>query len=413
MRLLIHGINYAPELVGIGKYTSELAEWMAARGHRVCAYTARPYYPQWRVPEDYSPDRDREELHGVDVRRHAIYVPIDPGGFSRVRHHASWLRNSWSGLLREADAFRPDVILAIAPSLMGAPAALRVAGRHNIPSVLHVQDFEVAAAGAANLIRSRRVLSLASRVERALMQRFGHVTTISDAMRARLHSVGIAEARTQLVRNWADLDAIRPQPRGKSAVRHTLGLHPDTRVVLYAGSISKKQGLDTVLEAARALQHRHDLKFLIFGEGPTKAQYQCEAQNMPNIIFGPFQPVETFGDLLAAADIHLLPQIAGAADLVLPSKLTGMLASGRPVIATTPVGSGLATEVAGVGRVVPPEDPQALAAAIVDLAERPDERQHLGENARRRAEQVWGRGAILQHFEECLDGWIAQHRRAA
>ena len=411
MRLLIHGINYAPEIVGIGKYSSELAEWMALRGHTVCVHTARPYYPQWRVPEDYCESRDHEQLNGVAVNRHAIYVPADPGGVSRLLHHASWLRNSWPGMLRDAKSFKPDIVLAIAPSLMGAPAALRVASRHRIPSVLHVQDFEVGAAHAAKLLASGSLLRVAGAVERALIHRFNYVTTISAAMDSRLHLMGLSKDRTTIVRNWADIDTITPQPPGQSDLRKALGLEPGKIVLLYAGSISRKQGLDVVLKAARVLQHRSDLKFLVFGEGPTKEHYQSQARDLPNVVFGPFQPREKLNDLLATADIHLLPQIAGAADLVLPSKLTGMLASGRPVIATTPARSGLAAEVTNVGRVVPPADPQPLVRAIIELADNPDVRRQLGVSARKRAEAVWGKNMILKRFEERLESWIRSHSR--
>jgi colanic acid biosynthesis glycosyl transferase WcaI len=270
---------------------------------------------------------------------------------------------------------------------------------------LHVQDFEVGAAGAAGLIRSKSLLGVASWVERTLMGRFDYITTISDAMLAKLDQFGVPDDRTALVRNWADVEAIQCAPFKEGAFRAELGIAPDQTVLMYAGTLSRKQGLETVLDAARQLRDREDLVFLIYGDGPTKAEFEAAAEDLTNVHFGPFQPKDKFSALLAAADIHLLPQIEGAADLVLPSKLTGMLASGRPVIATTPAESGLAHEVGNCGAVVPPGDPQALSAAIAALADDFDAIERLGRNARDRALAVWRQEAILQELEARLADW--------
>lgn len=407
MRILIHGINYAPEFVGIGKYSSEMAEWFASRGHQVRVHCARPYYPEWKVADGYENGvLDLETLNGVDVRRHGIYVPKEPTGLRRLRHHLSWLASSRKAAVESARTFRPDVVLAIAPSLIGAPAALAAGRAAQAPTVLHVQDFEVGAASASGLINSKTLLKLASWVERFLIGRFDYVTTISDAMIARLHAMKIEQERTALVRNWADVEAIGYQPPKESVFRSELGISRDQTVLLYAGTISRKQGLEVVLDAARKLKDRQDLVFLIFGEGPTKRDFQAQAADLPNVRFGPFQPKDRFSDLLAGADIHLLPQIEEAADLVLPSKLTGMLASGRPVLATTPVLSGLATEVEGCGRITPPGDVQALADAIVELAASADQMAALGKAARARALSRWRMEAILLDLETRLSDWI-------
>lgn len=410
MRLLIHGINYAPEIVGSGKYTSELVEWLAARGHRLCVHTARPYYPHWRVPDDYDPEMDLEHKNRIEIHRHAIYVPDTPTGFERLRHHTSWLINSRTAVLRSAQVFKPDIVISIAPSLLGAPVALHAARRAQAPCVLHVQDFEVGAAAAAGLIGSKPLLNAATWIERALIRRFDYVTTICQAMQARLHDMGLAPGQTDIVPNWADLTAITGKRVEDSALRQALGLGPDITVLLYAGTISRKQGLDMLLEAARQLTHRTDIKLLIFGDGPSKARFESRAEGLPNVIFGPLQPDDAFNDLLAAADIHVLPQIEGAADLVLPSKLTGMLASGRPVIATTPAISQLARQVAGVGLATPPGDVTALCAAICQLADAPHLRAKFGRAARLRARAVWNKDFILSRFETQLETWVSRHR---
>ena len=406
MRLLIHGLNYAPEMVGIGKYTSELAAWFSARGHQVVVHTARPYYPQWREFEDYDPANDHQILNGVEVHRHAIFVPENPSGMARLRHHVSWLMKSRSALLRSAKSFDPDIVLSIAPSLIGSPAALEAARVANAKSVLHIQDFEVGAASAAGLIKSKALLNAASWVEQALMKRFDYVTSISDAMCRKLHGYSIPPNRTALVRNWADINSITVKPTRESAIRNELNLGPDKTVLLYSGTITNKQGLEVVVDAAKRLADRDDLVFLIYGEGPLKANLQARAEGSANIRFGSFVPEDQLGDLLSAADIHLLPQLASAADLVLPSKLTGMLASGRPVIAMTPEGSGLAHEVEGAGWVAVPENIDSLIETLETALQDPKTILKLAKNAREKAEAIWSRDAVLLGFEGLLNRWL-------
>ena len=166
-------------------------------------------------------------------------------------------------------------------------------------------------------------------------------------------------------------------------------------VALYSGNIARKQGIEILIDAARLLQHRKDIAFVICGEGPNRAPLAERAESLDNVQLHDLQPVERMGAMLTMADLHLLPQIAGAADLVLPSKLTNMLASGRPVIATTDPGTGLHDEVAGCGICVPPGNAQALADAIVALADDAPRRAVLGQAAASRAGERWQQEAIL------------------
>ena len=127
-----------------------------------------------------------------------------------------------------------------------------------------------------------------------------------------------------------------------------------------------------------------------------------KCKDVSNVLMLPFQPSERLNDLLNLADIHILPQRAEAADLVMPSKLTGMLASGRPVIATAHDGTQLASVVRGIGVVVPPGDPDAFVSAISKLAADKDLRVMLGQEARRYALNHLDSRVILDQFEQSL-----------
>ncbi len=271
---------------------------------------------------------------------------------------------------------------------------------------LHLQDFELEAAFALGLARGGWLRRRALAAERCLLRRFRRVSTISPAMARRLEAKGVAGARLVLFPNWVDAAAIRPLPPphlGRAAaLAAELGLPSGRRIALYSGNFGEKQGLETLLEAARLLRGRGDLLFLLVGEGAARARLQAAAADLANLLFRPLVAPERLNELLNLAAVHLLPQRAGAADLVLPSKLAGMLASGRPVVAGAAPGSGLAAAVEGAGLLVPPGDPAALAAAVARLLDEPGLARSLGGHARRRALAEWDRTAILRRFERDL-----------
>jgi colanic acid biosynthesis glycosyl transferase WcaI len=259
---------------------------------------------------------------------------------------------------------------------------------------IHVQDFEVAAAQATGLLPTNGPLArLAAAAERWLLRRGEQVSAISPQMCDRLIAMGMAAQRVLEVRNWAD-PSFASDAKGADALRTQWGLGR-RKVALYAGAIARKQGIAILIEAARHLAQREDLVFVICGAGPGQAELQELAAALPNVQLHGLQPATRMGALLAMADLHLLPQIADAADLLLPSKLTNMLASGRPVVATAAPGTGLYTEIAGCGVATPPGDAQALAAAIAALADDAPRRTALGAAARQRAAERWHRDTII------------------
>lgn len=412
MRVMVLGINYAPDLIGVAKYNTELCESLIARGHAVRMVTAPPYYPDWKVPAAYrSMWYTHHILNGVGVTRAPIYVPGRPSGAKRLAHHASFSLSAALPLLSTALRWRPDVVLAVAPSLLSAPIGAWAAKLSGATSWLHVQDLEVDAAFELGLIRNG---SLARRLmlglERHILTSFDRVSTISPQMLRRLSQKGVAADRLREVPNWVDTSVIVPGSN-QTPLRARLGLKASDVVALYAGTMANKQGLELVVEAAGAVRTSHpSLRFVLCGNGPIKPTLMQMARGLSNVSFLDLQPPEQLSQLLCTADMHLLPQKAQVSDLVLPSKLTGMLASGRPVIAMAAAGTGIALETEGAGLVVAPGDARALAAAAITLAEDEALRLRLGAAARRRAEQKWDRAAIVRALELEL---LALPQRAA
>ncbi|VWX53049.1 WcaI family glycosyltransferase [Novosphingobium sp. 9U] len=410
MNILVIGLNYAPEPVGIGPYTTGMAEALADAGHRVTVVCARPYYPSWSVPIAHRGRRARRySEQGVTVVRLPIYVPAKPDGPRRLLHHLSFVAAAIPAVIAEARRRRPDVVVAVAPSLLSSVVARGAARLLGVPLWLHVQDFEVEAVFATGLLSGKSLLGgLLSRLAQGFERwSFGadRVSTISPQTCARLAGRGVALRKIIELRNWAAVDEIVPLSEA-SAYRAEWGIDRP-HVAVYSGSIANKQGLGLIVAAAQRLQHRRDLAFVICGEGPQRAAIMAAAAGLDNIQFHALQPRERLSDLLGLASVHLLPQIAGAADLLLPSKLTNMLASGRPVVATAASGTGLAQEVEGCGIVTAPGNADAFAAAIERLVDDPQLGARLGQEGRRRAEERWSQSQILGRFERQLRELVA------
>ena len=403
MRILIYGLNYAPELTGIGKYTGEMAAWLTARGHEVHVVTAPPYYPAWRISDEYRGRLYRtERLPGQPVvYRTPLYVPEKPSGLNRMVHLFSFMLGSIPVMLREI-FWEPEIVFTVEPTFFGAPLALLVAGASGAASWLHIQDYEVDAAFDLGLLPAKGpVHALALWLEKAFTSAFSRVSSISVKMVERALLKGVPAAQTVLFPNWVDVDAIRPLDDGPNSFRTELHLEGKT-VLLYSGNMGNKQGLELLAPLARFFSSDDRVHFLFCGDGAFRPQLEALVGHLPNVTLLPLQPFNRLNDLLNAADIHLLPQRGGAADLVMPSKLTGMLSSGRPVIATADPGTQVAHVVEGCGLVVPAEDEEALHAAVFRLAADEPLRRELGAAARRYAVRHLGKEEVLLQFERDL-----------
>jgi colanic acid biosynthesis glycosyl transferase WcaI len=401
MKILIYGLNYAPELTGTGKYTAEMAVLLASRGHEVRVVCAPPYYPDWHVSPGYAAWRYRRETRdGVTLWRAPLWVPSQPGGIRRMLHLASFAASSLPLLARHA-LWRPDVVMLIAPTLMCAPATLALARVTRASAWLHIQDYEVDAAFDLGLLKSSLTARIARWFESALLRRFDAVSSITRQMSARATAKGVQPARVVCLPNWVDASSIFPLPRA-SEYRQQLGIPDEQKVVLYSGNIGAKQGIETVADAAALLAARTDITFVFCGCGAAKESLLARCAGLTNCLFIPLQPAERLNELLNLADIHVLPQRADAADLVMPSKLTGMFASGRAIVAMARRGTALHEAVVSRGVVIPPENVKALVAAISVLASDAARRAALGRAARHYAERALSPQTTIETFEERL-----------
>ncbi|MDB5525644.1 MAG: wcaI [Rhizobium sp.] len=364
-RVIVYGMNFSPEIAGVGKYTGEIAEYLNGQKAEVTVVTTPPHYPGWAVKDGYKNAYSSEKKNGVSVFRVPLFLKENMGGIWRLIAPMSFAVTSAPVVLWQIVRQRPDFVICVEPTLFAAPLAILAAKAVGARTVLHVQDLEVDAAFAVGHLKSIEFVKKAAFLfEKLTLKGFDRIITISDRMAQKLAEKTGNPAQVAIVRNWVDLEHIYPLGR-TSDYRKELGYADDDYIVLYSGNIGAKQGLDTLLEAARKLEDsQKKIKFVIAGEGPAKKTLAAKYGHLANVNFLPFQPYEKFNEFMNLANLHALPQDRGAADLVLPSKLGGMLASGAPVVVTADLGTELANFLGDSALITPPGDSDALAKAI-------------------------------------------------
>jgi colanic acid biosynthesis glycosyl transferase WcaI len=397
MKILLASTNYAPELTGIGKYSGEMTQWLAENDHDVRVICSPPYYPEWEVHQGFSAWKYKKEKQGnLTIYRCPLWIPKKPSGLSRLIHLASFALSSLPVVLRHI-FWRPDVIICVEPPLFNSFGAIITSKLCRAKSILHIQDFEIDAAFELGIVKAGWLKKSIYGFESFLMRRFDKVSTISETMLKKLDEKQIAKDKQLFFPNWVDTDFIHPL--ASSSYREKLNISSTKTVALYSGNMGEKQGLEIVIEAARTLK---EIQFIMCGSGAAIERLKKLAEGLKNIIWLDLQPFELLNDFLNVADIHLLPQQAGAADLVMPSKLTGMLSSGTAIVATADIGTQVEQVVKQCGIVVPAGNTELFSQAIQDLSKDEKLRKNFGIEARKYAENNLEYQNIMKSFNKEL-----------
>jgi colanic acid biosynthesis glycosyl transferase WcaI len=407
MRILIYGINYYPELIGIGKYTAEMSEWFAGRGHQIEVITAMPYYPEWKTRENYKRKFWHTEIiKGVKVHRCPIYIPKNVNGKTRIIHDFSFLLSS--SLFWISSFFKNyDAVITIYPPLISGffPTLYKTIRRKTI--IFHVQDLQVDAAKELGIIKNKSLLHILEKIEKLWFNHATYVSSISAGMKERILKKGVPAEKYFSLPNWVDTDIIKPQEKDVAYLKE-LGFGENDKIILYSGSMGEKQGLETILNVATRFVERKDIFFVLAGEGMMKEKLLKEAteKKLSNVKFLKLQPSHKLPAFLNLADIHLIIQKKVASDLVMPSKLTGILASGGVAIITAEEKSNLYKmlneEHAAI--LIEPENETLLFCAIQETID--NQNLEIRFNARKFAEKNISINSILLQLEKFLQNIV-------
>ena len=411
MKILFYALNYSPELIGCGKYTGEMVEWLANHGHECRVLTTPPYYPDWRVAKGYSTWKYKKEFHknnNVEVYRCPLWVPKRPHNFSRIIHLLSFNISSFPLLLKQF-FWKPDVIVCIAPSFLIAPQGLllKLVG---VKTWLHFQDFEICAMfGTEPLGIKKKLSKIAHMLQAVVIRQFHVVSSISTSMCKRLERSKINKKSIALFPNWVDTNFITPYA-SKQFFREKWNIDSRKKIILYSGNLGRKQGLEILLEVADVLQDKKNILFVIVGNGVYKRTMQATVlkRKIKNIEFYPLQSYKDLPALLRMADIHLVIQKYSIADAVLPSKVSHIFAAGGYAIITADPDTELGyilVQYPEIATIVKPENPYALVSAINSLCDR-SKVDNINEVARQYTIKHLDKDAVLSLFEKRLLGLL-------
>lgn len=347
----------------------KFAQRLSDLGFDVEVITGFPNYPGGKVYGGYRIRPIRRERHGeVAVTRLALYPSHDSSKVGRILNYTSFCLSAMLYLLFFAR--RADVIYAYHPPLTVGLAAAVARLFRRMPVVLDVQDLWPDTLKATGMIGNARILGLVDVLCRWTYRRVDRIVVLSNGFRKKLIERGVPVAKVSVIYNWADETSVTaaPQKRGM------LG-PPDRFRVLFAGNMGKAQGLDSVLDAAALVATvRSDIEFCFLGAGLDLERLRQRAADMklPNVRFLPHVPMGEVGAWLAAADCLLVHLRADPLfEITVPSKTQAYMAAGRPIIMAVPGDAADLIARSGGGLVVPPQDPDALAAAVARLADMP------------------------------------------
>ena len=400
-KILLIGGNYYPELTGIGRYNGEMMDWLSQNGYECTVVTTYPYYPQWKITPEYKRKSwwySREKKGNIIVHRCPHYVPQQQKGLKRMMLDLSFPVSGFFKILQIAFGPKRELVMVVSPPFVPGFLGVLYKKLRGARLITHIQDLQIEAARDLQMVRSQKMIRLLFAMEGFILKRADHISSISNGMVRKVREK--TKRNTLFFPNWSDTSKFYLLP--VKGLKQQFGLAETDKVVLYSGAIGEKQGLDIILKVAQMLDGLADLKFIICGTGPYKANLEQMAAQMKvkNILFMPLQPTEVLNEFLNMTDIHLVIQKADASDLVMPSKLTNILAVGGLAIITANPGNSLYDEVSShrIGLLSEAENPEALAKAIkIGLME---DCSDYKERAREYAENYLSIDKVMKRFTE-------------
>lgn len=409
MKLLLLCPHFEPDLhAATGEVMTKLVHSLADRGHQIDVVTSLPWYRGHSVHEGWRgrPWRREQASHGSIIR--VWPFPVDKNNIpARALGFAGFTS------LATAAAFtlgKPDVVMGMSPPIFLGDAAWSVAKRWGVPFVFNVQDIFPDVAVDLGAINNPKVIAGLQKYERSLYKRADAITVLStDQQRNVQLKLGAEDTpdKVRIIHNFADTDKVKVVDR-MTAYRttHQLG---DKQVVMYSGNVGLSQSFDLMRAAADRFAGRPNVHFVVNGEGAARPDVDAWAADRENVTVADFAPREKVSEVLGAADLHLILLKRGLAQSSTPSKMYGILAAARPVLASIDVGSEveLTIDAARAGRAVPPEDETVFLAALEDMLADPSSLAVMGRNGRNHLAQSFSPASQAAAFDRLFTGLIA------
>jgi colanic acid biosynthesis glycosyl transferase WcaI len=391
-RILVLNQYYAPAFESTAQLLTQLCEDLAV-DNDVTVITG--------ALEDVGPGRERR--NGVEVVRVSSTTYERRRLWRRALNYLTYFAMSVKAALAARDV---DVVLCMSDPPFVSAVAWIAARRVRAPYVAIVQDVFPEIAVELKRLENPLLVRLLDALVRFGLRRATRVVAIGETMRRRLVEKGIPAEKIVVIRNWADVAELAPQPKDNGWAREH-GLH-DKFVVMHSGNIGYAQNLDVLIRAATFLRDLDDLRIVVIGAGAQwheLVDLHERLETDPIVLFLPYQPQEVLAQSLSTADAHFVGLVAGLAGYVVPSRINGVLAVGRPVIVGADRESEIVgvVEAAGAGVVIEPGRPDLLAGAIRDAYAGEVDLAEMGRSGRAYVETEIDRSVALSRYRALLD----------
>lgn len=399
--IVIIGINYYPEDSAIGLYTTQKAEYLVEQGFEVSVITGFPYYPHWKISKEYNSKSYffQESINGVKVFRSKQYVPSNPTFIKRVWHMITFTFGNFINLFKVK---KPDIVISIIPFTTSSLLGWFLKTRYKCKLWTHIQDFEFEAAKQTGLVNKKSYLTkILSYFESYILKKSDVVSTISKTM---LNKVLIKSNKKGIyLPNWLD----------NSKFSNTPTSHPymnsDKFKILYSGNIGEKQDWGFFYRLCENLKpYREEFEIIVVGNGSKKKEVILKTKQYSFVKHFDLVPFESLSSLLKSTDLHILFQKTQVVDTVMPSKVLGMFASGKPSIITGNKKSELksAFEKNKLGFYIDDNEVGKIIDLLMILKNDTKQRKDLGENAKKYVNSNFEKEKVLSRFIETAKGLI-------
>ena len=347
-------------------------------------------------------DEPRHDVHnGVEIVR----VPSTSFERSKILARATnYLTYLSNALLFGVRGPRPDVVVCMTDPPVVADIALVVARRYRAPLVVISQDVFPEIAVQLKRLENPLLMGVLRALVSVYLRRADRVVAIGNTMRRRLEAKGARPDTVHVIPNWVDTNRLRPAGKETQWARDR-GF--DRRfVVMHSGNVGHAQDLDSLVRAATFLRDLDDLVIPIIGSGARHGELEALAERLEvaQVVFLSYQNRRVLAQSLSAADVHVVGLAPGLAGYVVPSRLYGILATGRPVIAAADPESETVQVVQeiGCGIVVPPGRPELLARAIRDAHDGVYDLNGMGARGREWVEREADRSVAMRRYRDLL-----------
>jgi colanic acid biosynthesis glycosyl transferase WcaI len=390
--------NYAPEDTAIGLYTSQFATFLSNKGYAVSVITGFPYYPQWKIAENYCNKNTyfNEIIDGITVFRYKQFVPTKVTFLGRIKLMLSLTWGSFQNIKKIKET---DLVICLVPLTLSILPAYILAKRKNAKLWIHVQDFEFDLAFQSGLLNANFFGNLIKKTVLRFETFLFNKATIISSISYNMMEKALEKTKFKSIfyfPNWVSVNNINPT----IAKQHNY-INPDKFTLLYSGNVGEKQDWHFFENFCKEINGDNDIEIVIVGDGAYMQKLKAKLKALSFIKFYEPVPYDELNNLLCSANVHFLFQKTDIQDTVMPSKILGMMASGKPSVITGNKYSELAKNFKenNLSGFFSENNTKQVVDYLLEIKKDKNIASQIGEKAKHFVLENFSENTILENFE--------------